>query len=111
MARASSSNQLTRLNLPSVLKLERAEHFPSELSGGQEQRVAVARALMVTPKLILTDEPTGNLDTETGERILDLLDEAHAGGATLLTVTHSSSVAARAERIVRVVDGQVSCDL
>ncbi len=98
------------MNLPSVLKLERAEHFPSALSGGQ-QRVEVARVLVVTPKPILADEPTGNLDARAGERILDLLDEAHAGGVTLLTVTHSPLVAARAERIVNVVDGQVSCDL
>jgi putative ABC transport system ATP-binding protein len=86
---------------------DRAEHYPSELSGGQEQRVAIARALVIRPKLVLADEPTGNLDTASGERVLELLDELQAGGSTLITVTHSPEVARRAERVVRVVDGRV----
>lgn len=85
----------------------RAYHYPDELSGGEEQRVAVARALANAPKLILADEPTGNLDSRAGARVLELLDEAHARGATLVTVTHSPEVAARARRVIRLADGRV----
>ncbi len=87
--------------------LSRADHYPSELSGGQEQRVAIARALIQKPELVLADEPTGNLDTGTGERVLALLTELHAQGATLITVTHSPQVASRAERTLHLVDGRI----
>ncbi|MDQ3396173.1 MAG: ABC transporter ATP-binding protein [Deinococcota bacterium] len=93
--------------LEEVGLLDRAEHYPNELSGGQEQRVAIARALVIEPKLVLADEPTGNLDTASGERVLELLDGLHARGMTLVTVTHSPEVAKRAQRVVKVVDGQV----
>jgi putative ABC transport system ATP-binding protein len=93
--------------LEGVGLLDRAEHYPSELSGGQEQRVAIARALVIRPKLVLADEPTGNLDTASGERVLTLLDELHERGTTLLTVTHSPDIARRAERVLKVVDGRV----
>ncbi|WP_456477015.1 ABC transporter ATP-binding protein [Oceanithermus sp.] len=86
---------------------ERAEHYPPELSGGEEQRVAVARAMVIRPRLVLADEPTGNLDTQSGRAVLDLLEEARSDGATLVVVTHDPAVAARAERLVRVVDGRV----
>lgn len=87
--------------------LERAEHFPSELSGGQEQRVAIARALVNQPKLILADEPTGNLDASTGSGILELLEGFSQAGATLLIVTHDLSVAARANMVIELRDGQI----
>ncbi|WP_018256213.1 ABC transporter ATP-binding protein [Halomicrobium katesii] len=86
---------------------ERLDHRPTELSGGQRQRVAIARALAPDPELILADEPTGNVDTETGERIMSLLDDLHAAGNTVLLVTHERRIAAHAERIVHVRDGAI----
>ncbi|WP_456448239.1 ABC transporter ATP-binding protein [Oceanithermus sp.] len=87
---------------------DRSEHYPSELSGGEEQRVAIARALVIEPRLILADEPTGNLDQASGRVVLELLETAVDGGATLVIVTHDPEVAARAGRVVRVVDGRVA---
>jgi putative ABC transport system ATP-binding protein len=86
---------------------DREDHRPNQLSGGQRQRVAIARALVTDPAIVLADEPTGNLDTETGEGILELFGELHGEGRTVLTVTHERHVAERADRIVHVVDGGV----
>ena len=85
----------------------RLHHRPAQLSGGERQRVAVARALVNRPRLILADEPTGNLDEANGREILDILSALHAEGRTLVVVTHSAEVASRAGRIIRIRDGQI----
>jgi putative ABC transport system ATP-binding protein len=85
----------------------RAGHLPSQLSGGQQQRVAIARALAGEPKILLADEPTGNLDTAMARAVMELLEEQHREGSTLIMVTHDPQLAARAQRHVQVVDGQV----
>lgn len=86
---------------------EHAGHLPSELSGGEQQRVAIARALANDPPLLLADEPTGNLDSATGGRIVDLLAELHGRGKTILLVTHERGLARRAKRIVQMQDGRI----
>ncbi len=85
----------------------RGRHYPAELSGGQQQRVAIARALAGSPRLLLADEPTGNLDSQMARGVMDLLEELHRGGATIVMVTHDPELAVRAQREVHVVDGQV----
>ena len=85
----------------------REKHFPLQLSGGQQQRVAVARALVTNPKLILADEPTGNLDSKSGNDVMELLTELHASGATIVMVTHSSYDAQFSSRIITLKDGEI----
>ena len=86
----------------------RADHRPEQLSGGERQRVAIARAMVMQPRLLLADEPTGNLDTASGRQVLDLLDRLHDEGITLIVVTHDPGVARRAERILLMTDGRIA---
>lgn len=85
-------------------------YIPQQLSGGQQQRVAIARAVVARPALILADEPTGNLDSSTGEEVMQLLREINSGGATIVMVTHSPSHAERAHRIATMIDGAIVTD-
>ena len=101
--RARAHEALARVGLE-----DRVDHRPSELSGGQQQRVAVARALCGDPAMILADEPTGNLDSHSTEDVLNLLDELHAGGRTIVLITHEAEVAERAERVIHVRDGLIA---
>ncbi len=89
---------------------DRMDHKPNELSGGQRQRVAVARALVNNPSIILADEPTGNLDTKTSIEIMNLIDQIHQGGNTVILVTHEEDIAMRAKRIIRLRDGLIESD-
>lgn len=89
---------------------DKARNLPSQISGGQKQRVAVARALAGNPRLLLADEPTGNLDTRTGEEVMALFGELHAEGTTVILVTHEPDIGAYAERVIRVRDGVVEAD-
>ena len=103
-------HQRARTALERVGLGDRVEHRPGELSGGQQQRVAVARALVTEPDLILADEPTGNLDSASTADVLELLQELHDAGRTIVLITHEADVAAQAARVVRLRDGQVVDD-
>ena len=111
---AGVSKQLRRERAMEMLDLvglaDRVHHKPNELSGGQRQRVAVARALVNKPSIILADEPTGNLDSKTSYEIMALFEEIHAGGNTIILVTHEEDIARHAHRIVRLRDGLVESD-
>ncbi|MBR3568577.1 MAG: ABC transporter ATP-binding protein [Salinivirgaceae bacterium] len=89
----------------------RAKHYPQQLSGGQQQRVAIARAVVANPKLILADEPTGNLDSKNGREVMTLLSELNADGTTVIMVTHSPKDAAVAQRTINLFDGQIVSDV
>lgn len=91
------------------VKLEhRASHYPTELSGGQQQRVAIARAIATGPSLILADEPTGNLDSQTSKEIMDIFKELHRQGNTIVLITHDPDVAKQAERSINILDGKIT---
>ncbi len=87
--------------------LHRKSHFPQQLSGGQQQRVAIARAVVTNPKLVLADEPTGNLDSENGVQVMNLLKELNSEGTTIIMVTHSPEDAEKADRVIHLFDGQI----
>ncbi len=100
-----------RLALDKVDLIPRASHRPNELSGGQRQRVAIARALGNDPSILLADEPTGNLDSKTGNEIMGVFDRLHQGGNTIVVVTHEPEIAAYAHRAIHIRDGQVEKDV
>jgi len=96
--------------LTSVGLADRVDHLPRELSGGQQQRVAIARALINNPRIILADEPTGNLDSVSGQEVMKIFRDLHAAGTTLVVVTHDLEVALQADRIIEMKDGRISSD-
>jgi putative ABC transport system ATP-binding protein len=104
---AEERRDRVRQSLERVQMSYRANHYPSQLSGGQQQRVAVARAVAGDPAILLADEPTGNLDSQNSEAVMDLLGELHKGGATICMVTHDSRYAEHADRVIHLLDGRV----
>ena len=108
--RASERRERAMEALRSVGLIERAAHRPNELSGGQRQRVALARAIVTMPSLILADEPTGNLDSHTGEEIMLIFTRIHEAGNTIILVTHEEYIAEHTQRIVRLLDGKIASD-
>lgn len=101
-ARAKATEALEKVGLG-----DRCQHRPAELSGGQQQRVSIARALVHNPSVILCDEPTGNLDSDTSEQVMDLLTQLNESGSTLVVVTHDDEIAKRCSRIIRIFDGRI----
>lgn len=104
--KARVTEMLKRMNIS-----HRAKHFPQQLSGGQQQRVAIARACVANPKLILADEPTGNLDSRNGKEVMELLQELNAEGTTIVMVTHSQRDASCAQRTINLFDGEIVSDV
>ena len=100
--RKRSGNVMERVGMS-----HRAKHYPSQLSGGQQQRTAIARAILPRPKLVLADEPTGNLDSKSGKEVMDLLSELHKEGTTIVMVTHSQHDANYADRVINMFDGEI----
>jgi putative ABC transport system ATP-binding protein len=105
---AESRRERVMDSLERVGMAARASHYPAQLSGGQQQRAAVARAVAGEPRILLADEPTGNLDTANGESVMQLLEELHGAGATICMVTHDPRYELQADRIIRLVDGQTA---
>jgi putative ABC transport system ATP-binding protein len=108
--RPRERRERARRALEQVQLSNRTHHRPNELSGGQRQRVAIARALVTEPSLLLADEPTGNLDTATGEEIIRLFEQLHQAGHTICLVTHEPKLAARCPRAIRISDGRIVAD-
>ena len=108
-AGVSTRERVKRVNeaLERMQIAHRTEHYPQQLSGGQQQRVAIARAIVTNPRIILADEPTGNLDSTNGNEVMNLLKELNHDGATVVMVTHSEENAREAERIIRMMDGYI----
>jgi putative ABC transport system ATP-binding protein len=106
----SERRQRAQRMLVDVGLADRMANLPSQLSGGQQQRVAIARALVNQPDLVLADEPTGALDSRTGEEVMDLVSALHQSGITIVLVTHDAGVAARTQRIIRLQDGRIIAD-
>lgn len=108
-AGVSTRERVKRVNeaLERMQIAHRTEHYPQQLSGGQQQRVAIARAIVTNPRIILADEPTGNLDSTNGNEVMSLLKELNRDGATVVMVTHSEENAREAERIIRMMDGYI----
>ena len=104
---ASERKQKVKEAMERMAIVHREKHFPQQLSGGQQQRVAIARAVVANPKLILADEPTGNLDSKNGQEVMNLLNELNKEGTTIVMVTHSQHDASYASRIINLFDGQV----
>ena len=109
--RKSQRIEMASKALESVGLSDRAHHRPNELSGGQRQRVAIARALVNAPSIILADEPTGNLDSKSGHEIMNILDELHNRGNTIILVTHEDDIAQHAHRVIRLFDGKITEDI
>ena len=103
--------ELSRTALKKVGLEKRMDHKPSEMSGGQQQRVAIARAIAQAPPVILADEPTGNLDSGSTKEIMGILKELHKEGRTVILITHDNEIAARAKRIIRIMDGKIVADI
>ena len=108
--RASDRAERAAALLEKVGLAERLHHRPSELSGGEQQRVAIARALSNRPAVILADEPTGNLDSQSGSEIVELLEQLHAEGQTIIAATHDEAIAGRARRVIHMLDGGIVSD-
>ena len=108
--RKSQRIEMASNALESVGLSDRSHHRPNELSGGQRQRVAIARALVNNPSIILADEPTGNLDSKSGHEIMNILDELHKRGNTIILVTHEDEIAQHANRVIRLFDGKITED-
>ena len=109
--RKSQRIEMASNALESVGLSDRSHHRPNELSGGQRQRVAIARALVNNPSIILADEPTGNLDSKSGHEIMNILDELHKRGNTIILVTHEDEIAQHAHRVIRLFDGKIIEDI
>jgi putative ABC transport system ATP-binding protein len=108
---AAHRRKRARAALARVGLTDRAHHHPNQLSGGEKQRVAIARALVQQPAIILADEPTGNLDSVTGEEIMDVFDSLHADGQTIIVVTHEQDIARRCRRTIKLHDGRIESDV